>query len=267
VGAPEPEEIYERTRAEGKRRLERPLLELLATALAAGFDIAAGVAVLGLVESELEHHWGKHTAHVFGSVGFGIGFVFLVVGRGELFTENFLVPLAGLDHKEPHAWRKLAELWAVSPFTNVLAGGFIGVLLSVHSVLPYGAGASFVHTAQTLHENGWLALFVSAVFAGALITAMTWFVEGQENMMVRVVVAWIAGAILALGSFDHVIVATVEMVFGIRYGAPIPWSFVAENFFLAGGANLLGGVGLVTLIRFTQAHAGSGGAGTDRASG
>lgn len=267
MGAPEPEEIYRRTRTEGVRRLERPLLELVATALSAGFDIAVGVTVLGLVESELSHHWGTHSAHVFGSLGFGIGFVFLIVGRGELYTENFLVPLAGLDHKEPHAWRKLGELWAVSPFANVLAGGFIGVLLSVHSVLPYGTGASIARTAETLHENGWLALFVSAIFAGALITAMTWFVEGQESVMVRVVIAWIAGAILALGGFDHVIVATIELIFGIRFGAPVPWSFVVENFFLAGAANLIGGVGLVTLIRFTQAHAGGGAGGADGASG
>ncbi|HZT92175.1 MAG TPA: formate/nitrite transporter family protein [Gaiellaceae bacterium] len=259
MGAPEPEEIYERTRLEGRRRLERPLLELVSTAMAAGFDILAGVVVLTLLTSQLEHHWGKHAAHVFGSLGFGIGFVFLVVGRGELFTENFLVPLAGLDGKERNAWWKVGELWTVSPLFNILAGGVLGVLLTVHSVLPYGTGGSARQLAETVYANGWLALFVSALFAGALITAMTWFVEGQESQMVRVVVAWIAGAILALGSFDHVIVVTLELIFGIRYGAHVPWSFVVENFFVAAGGNMLGGIGLVTLNRFTQARAGGRG--------
>ena len=97
MSAPEPETIYARTRDEGRRRLERPILEVVSTALAAGFDIVAGVVALTIVESELAHHFGKHAAHVGGAVAFGIAFVFLVVGRGELFTENFLVPLAGLD--------------------------------------------------------------------------------------------------------------------------------------------------------------------------
>jgi formate/nitrite transporter FocA (FNT family) len=51
-------------------------------------------------------------------------------------------------------------------------------------------------------------------------------------------------------------VVTIEQIYGIRYGAPIPWSFVLENFFVAAGGNMVGGIGLVTLNRFTQARSG-----------
>jgi formate-nitrite transporter family protein len=256
---PQPEDIYFRTKEEGERRLERPLLEMISTALAAGFDIVAGIVVLALVESQLVHHFGRPTAHVFASLGFGVGFVFLVVGRGELFTENFLVPLAGLDHRRGGAWANLAKLWLTSPLFNVLGGLLIIVLLSTHSVLPYGTGAALVHTASVVHANGVLALFVSAVFAGALITAMTWFVEGQQSMLVRVVVAWVAGAILALGSFNHVIVVTLELIFGYRYGAHLHWLFILGNFSLAAAGNMVGGIGLVTLNRLTQGKQGARG--------
>jgi formate-nitrite transporter family protein len=131
------------------------------------------------------------------------------------------------------------------------------LLLSVHSVLPYGTGASIVDVAETLHANGVLALFVSAVFAGALITAMTWFVEAQVSIMARLVVAWIAGSMLALGSFDHVIVATLELIFGYRYGAHYPWTFILGNFGLAAAGNMVGGIGLVTLNRLTQGTQGT----------
>src|SRR5205814_10252337 len=100
VGAPQPEEIYERTKEEGERRLERPVLELVSTALAAGFDVVAGVVVLALLSAQLRHRFGIEAAHVFGAIGFGIGFVFIVVGRGELFTENFRVPIAGLGRRQ-----------------------------------------------------------------------------------------------------------------------------------------------------------------------
>jgi formate/nitrite transporter FocA (FNT family) len=254
MGVPQPEEIYELTREEGRRRLERPFLEMAATSIAAGFDIVVGVTVLVLLESQLEHDIGTHAAHVFGAIGFGVGFVFLIVGRGELFTENFLVPLAGLQGKPRNALWKLAELWTVSPIFNIAAGALLAVLVTVHSVLPYGSGKAAIRTAEAIHSNGWLPLFVSAVVAGGLITAMTWFVEGQRSIGVRVIVAWIAGAILALGTLNHAIVVTIEQIYGIRYGASIPWSFVLENFGVAAAGNMLGGIGLVTVTRFTQAR-------------
>ena len=253
MGAPEPEQIYERTRIEGERRLERPVVELASTALAAGFDIAAGVAFLAVTVAALRGHFGD-AARVPGAIAFGTGFVFLIVGRGELFTENFLVPLAGLEGKARNAWWKVAELWTVSPVFNIAAGAFFAFLLSVHRVLPQGSGAAMVDVASKLHDKSTLTSFVSAVFAGALMTAMTWFVEGQHAVGVRVVVAWASGALLALAGLNHVIVGTIELIFGMRYGADIPWLYVLGNFALAAAGNMLGGVGLVTLNRFTQAR-------------
>jgi formate-nitrite transporter family protein len=255
---PQPEVIYERTKEEGGRRLQRPPLEMVSTALAAGFDIVSGIVALALVMTQLEHWTGREAAHVFGCVAFGIGFVFLIVGRAELFTENFLVPVAGLSRRERSTWWALARLWTISPIFNVLAGLVAILFLSAHSVLPYGTGATLIDVAGRVHANGTLALFFSAVFAGALITAMTWFVEGQTSMLVRVVVAWIAGALLALGSFNHVIVVTLELIFGYRFGSRMDWSFIAGNFFLAAAGNMVGGIVLVTLNRLTQGR----GAGT-----
>lgn len=254
---PEPETIYERTKEEGRRRLGRPPLEEVSTGLAAGFDIATGVVVMALLINLLQHHFGKPAAEVFGSLGFGVGFVFLIVGRGELFTENFLVPIAGLDDEsETSSWRNLAKLWTISPIFNVLGGLVIILILTAHSVLPFGTGAAMVELAQRIHANGVLALFLSAVFAGALITAMTWFVEGQATMFPRMVIAWTCGSILALGHFNHVIVITLELIFGYRYGAHFDWAFIPGNFALAAAGNIVGGVGLVTLNRLTQGKAG-----------
>jgi formate/nitrite transporter FocA (FNT family) len=254
---PEPETIYERTKEEGHRRLTRPLLEEMSTALAAGFDIAAGIIVMFLLMHFTERQFGTDVAHVIGALGFGVAFVFLIVGRGELFTENFLVPIAGLDHEENDgAWRNILKLWTISPVFNILGGLITILIVTTHSVLPYGAGSAAIDVATRIHANGKLALFMSAIFAGALITAMTWFVEGQTTMMPRIVVAWICGAFLALGQLNHVIVVTLELIFGYRYGAHFNWAFIAGNFGLAALGNMVGGIGLVTLNRLTQGKAG-----------
>jgi formate/nitrite transporter FocA (FNT family) len=253
---PQPEDIYRRTREEGARRLQRPVLEVVSTAIAAGVDIAAGIVALALVSSLLTPHFGREVGHLGGSIAFGVAFVFLVVGRGELFTENFLVPIAGLDHRSGASWWALARLWTLSPLFNILGGTVLILILSVHGVLPDGTGTPLVDVARTVHANATLALFFSAVFAGSLMTAMTWFVEGQTRMGPRIVVAWIAGALLALGYFNHAIVETLDLVFGLRYGAAIPWAFVVGNFFLAAAGNMVGGIGLVTLNRLTQGSQG-----------
>jgi formate-nitrite transporter family protein len=253
---PQPEDIYRLTKEEGARRLDRPVLEMISTALAAGFDITAGIVALALVSTQTAPWVGQNAAHVFGSLAFGVGFVFLVVGRGELFTENFLVPIAGLDHRRRSSWAALAKLWLTSPLFNVLGGLVIILLLSTRHVLPSGTGKTLAENADKIHAHGALSLFVSAIFAGALITAMTWFVEGQVSMLVRVVVAWIAGALLALGSFNHVIVVTLELIFGYRFGAHFGWTFILGNFLLAAAGNMLGGLGLVTLNRLTQGKQG-----------
>jgi formate/nitrite transporter FocA (FNT family) len=257
VSVPEPEEIFEKTRREGERRLDRPFLEVVSTALAAGFDISAGVVLLAVLTAPLEPHFGRDAAGVVGGLGFGVGFVFLIVGRGELFTENFLVPLAGLHGKSRNAWWKVGELWAVSPVANILCGTLIALIVTAHGVLPGGSGSVLADAAQKIHANGTLTLFLSAIFAGALITAMTWFVEGHDSVGIRLTVAWVTGAFLALAHLNHVIVVTIELVFGVRYGAHIPYDFVVGNFFLAAAGNMIGGIGLVTLNRFTQAKAGS----------
>ena len=72
---PEPEEMYIRAKREGQNRLERPLTEICSTALAAGFDIVAGVAAMVIVTHLLTGTFGREVGHLFGSVAFGIGFV------------------------------------------------------------------------------------------------------------------------------------------------------------------------------------------------
>ena len=72
------------------------------TALAAGFDIVAGITVLALLTSEVDHHFGRRFAHVVGALGFGIGFIFLIVGgarEGDVAEPaRALDDLAALQH-------------------------------------------------------------------------------------------------------------------------------------------------------------------------
>ena len=253
MAAPQPEEIYERTREEGKRRLSRPLLELGATALVGGFDVAFGVAVFGLVAAGVAPRGGLGVAHLAGAIAFGIGFVFIVVGRSELFTENFLVPITGLSRRRG-SWLKLGELWLVSLVMNLAGGALMAVVLTSHGVLRTGTRDALVRLAEHIAHYSPGTSFLSGLVAGALMTLMTWFVEGAaESAGVRIVMAWAVGFVLVLGASNHAIVGTLELFYGIRAGADIGYSQLFANLGLSVASNLIGGLLLVTFARTAQA--------------
>jgi formate/nitrite transporter FocA (FNT family) len=254
VPALQPEQIYERTREEGRRRLGRPLLQLAATGLVGGFDVAFGVAAYALTAASLAPRAGEDVAHLGGAVAFGaIAFVFVVVGRSELFTENFLVPITGLS-RDRGSWYKLGELWVLTLVMNLAGGSVLAVILTSHGVLRAGAPDELSRLANHVDDYPTLTSFLSAIAAGGLMTLMTWFVEGAaDSMGLRVVMAWLVGALIVLGSFNHAIVSTIEFVFAMRYGGPISWSGLFRNLGLSVGGNLVGGLLLVTFVRSAQA--------------
>jgi len=253
--AREPEQIYERTRREGRRRLSRPLVELAATALVGGFDVAFGVIAYALVAAAI----GGEKGRVAGAIAFGIGFVFVVVGRSELFTENFLIPIAGLNRRDRGSWLKLGELWGVALVLNIVGGLLIAIIATSQGVLRAGADKPLLEVAHDLTHYSTLTAFLSALIAGALMTLMTWFVEGAaDSLGVRIVMSWIVGALIALGTFNHAIVSTIELIFGMRYGGDVGYGQLFGNLGVAVGGNFVGGLLLVTFARTVQAAEVSG---------
>jgi formate/nitrite transporter FocA (FNT family) len=183
-----------------------------------------------------------------------------VVGRSELFTENFLVPIAALERGNRRSWLKLAELWLVTLLLNLAGGAALVTILTSRAVLPPEATPPLVRLADDLAGAPLLGAFLSALVAGALMTLMTWMVEGAApSTGVRIAMAWMVGALIALGSFDHAIVSTLELLFGGRYGADVGAADVGTNLAIAVAGNLIGGIGLVTVARFAQALGSSRG--------
>jgi formate/nitrite transporter FocA (FNT family) len=249
---PEPHEIFHRVRDEGRRRLERTRLELASTALVAGFDVMFGVIALVTIAAALTPRFGEEPAHIAGAFGFGIAFVFITVGKSELFTENFLVPVTGLRQGIITKLR-LAQLWTISPVLNILGGTIMVMIVGVHGVLPHGSSETVSKIAEGFDKNSVATAFCSAIIGGALITVMTWMIEASATIGGKIFCAYIAGVLLTLGSFNHVIVVTIEMIFGLRVGADIGGLDVAQNFVVAAAGNMVGGLLFVTLTRTGQA--------------
>lgn len=251
--APGPEEIFERAKEEGRRRLSMPMLEQTSTAFIAGVTIVFGIAALGVVEALAEPRLGAELAALAGALAFGIGVVFLVVGRSELFSENFFGPVAtAFDDRGGGVWQSLGRLWGVTFVLNLVGGVVLIALLTIDGALPEGAADALGVVAEDIASKTMLATAARAFFAGALVTLLSYMLSAVNSVTSRILVAYMVGVLLALGPFDHVIVSVLHLLFGILDSHAVSWSDLGENLVITTVGNVVGGLGLITLTHTAQ---------------
>ncbi len=247
-----PQEIWEDALAEGHSRLQRGPLGLLSTGVLGGADVMLGIAALAVTTAALEEVMPPSLAHVIASLTFGIGFAFIVIGRSELFTENFLIPVtAAIARREPAS--RLARLWIFTFAANLAAMFGIAAALSVEQVLEPPVLEAAGTLADTLGDRDFVPSFISAIIAGMTMTIFTWLVLAAERDITRVVLALLLGFLLAAPSLNHAVVGFGELSFGLLAGtAQVGWDDLVKTLGTATLGNLIGGLGLVTVTRLFQ---------------
>lgn len=239
-----PESAFRRSVEEGRRRLRRGPLVLVATGLVGGIDIGVGVMALLLAEAGT----GSTLA---GGLAFGLGFMALALARSELFTEGFLLPVGAVLARKAKP-RALVRLWLVTLVSN-LAGGWIITYLIVAGMPELRSGAVAAGRYYALGIGLGERAFALAVLGGVVITLMTWMQQASESVLAKVVAAEMAGFLLGAGRLNHTIVASLLMFAAIHVGhAGFGYLRWAQAAGWAALGNLVGGIGLVTFLRLMQ---------------
>lgn len=255
---PTPDEIWDAAAVEGERRVTRSLPAIVSAAIVGGADVMVGTAAVVSVAGRLANITDPATADMLGAFVFGIGFVMIDVGRGELFTENFLIPFAGA-YAGKASPRQLGRLYGLTLVFNLVAVALIAWMLSIDNVLDTGSLQAAGRIADVYANRGVGAAFVSAILAGAVVTLWTWMSEAADSAIARITIAFLVGLVVAVSSLNHVIVVTGTMIFGKLAGTgSTEWVDIVRNFGVAIAGNLVGGVGLVTLTRVVQARGEEG---------
>lgn len=240
-GTDELTETFQRTVDEGEHRLTRSWPGLLSTGLVGGLDV--GVGVLGLLV--VKEATGSELLAGF---AFGIGFIALTLAQSELFTENFLVPVAAVTAQRA-SFGQLLRLW-FGTLTMNLAGGWVitGLIMAGLPKLRPTA-LEIAHDYTTLPVGRALPL---AILAGLIITLMTWMERATESVPAKIVAALSAAFLLVACTLNHTIVESLLLFAALHTGAPfgyLRWASIAG---LAAVGNSIGGLGLVTLLRLVQ---------------
>lgn len=254
---------FDRIVSEGTPRLHRPAVDLLATGTVAGLEVAIGVLALLYVR----HATGSE---LLGGLAFSFGFVALLLGRSELFTEGFLVPVTVVAAGAAKPY-DLLRFWVGSAVGN-LAGGWVMTWVAMQAFPELHDTAVEASTAFIDHGIT-LRAFCLAVLAGAVITLMTRMQNGTESMPVRVFTSVFAGFLLAGLGLSHSILESLLIFCGLHTGAvSFGYGDWAAWFGWTVLGNIVGGVGLVTLLRLirsrqlVEAHREDNGAWTPEAS-
>lgn len=254
MSEPAPKEIYNRAQDEGERRLSMPPMEQVSTGFIAGVTIVFGIVALAMAHHLVEPALGAEAAKLAGALAFGMGLVFLITGRSELFSENFFDPVAvAIDRRQKSTWLRLIRLWAIILVLNLLGGTVMTGVFIVEGALPSGAHEVLVTVAEEITAKSGLATFMRAIAAGTLLTLLSYLLHAVGSAGSRMVLAYLVGVFLALGPFDHVVVSALHLLAGLWLGANITYADVATNFVLATAGNLVGGLLLMTLTHTAQA--------------
>ncbi|MDQ2707669.1 MAG: formate/nitrite transporter family protein [Actinomycetota bacterium] len=242
VAQQDTERTFDRLVDEGHQRLGRSWSGVIATGLLGGLDVGVGVFALLLVE----HATGSK---ILGGLAFSIGFIALTLAGSELFTEDFLIPVAAVLTKTSSAV-SLLRLWSVTIVTN-LAGGWVITWIIIEgfpSLRPTAVEAATFYIGLGLT---WRA-FALALLGGFLITLMTHMQHSTDSDGVRLVPAIVMGFLLGAGQVDHAIVASLVSFAALHAGAPFGYGDWWELLALAVLGNMVGGLGLVTVLRLLQ---------------
>jgi formate/nitrite transporter FocA (FNT family) len=244
--------IHESIRKEGEQELRRTSSGLAWSGMAAGLSMGFSLLTVGALKASLPHEsWADPVA----KLGFPAGFLIVIMGRQQLFTENTLTPIIPLlARRDSHTFFNVLRLWAVVFVANLL-GTLTVALALTSSIFPQNMRDAFFQVAQTATQHPFWQAFLKAVFAGWLIALVVWILGGIRNGGAHIIFA--LTYIMGLSGFTHVISGSVDAFF-------LLWSHqmdIAGYFgFLIPTllGNIIGGIALVSIANHAQVTAGGG---------
>ena len=251
LSRPSAEEIYNQVARNARQELKRSSVSLGISGFGGGAFM--GLSAMGTALA-LSFLGSSDKAQLISRMFYPIGFIVVIIGRSQLFTENTLYPVALVLAERKHFWNTL-RLWSVVLPSNV-AGAFAFALLA--SLTP----ALNPHVLNALAQLGVDAtshpastVFWSGVMGGWIIALAAWLVSGSHSITGSVMVIWVLTFIVGLGNFAHCIAASGEVFIAILTHHA-GWSAYPHWFIPAVSGNIAGGVLMVTILEYGQVIVG-----------
>jgi len=242
-------QIHENVLRPAEHEIRRPAAALLLSSLAAGL-------VIGF--SPLMAAFAAHVApapyeHAAAAAAYPLGFIFVIMARSELFTENTLVPVIPLlERRDLDTLRLVARIWILLLVGNLVGTLLFAVTLARTQVLQPAYATQLLQMSREATTGGFLEIAYAAVFAGWLMALLAWLLASTTSTLAQIVFIWLCTAPISALHFRHSIVGSIEAFYRAALG-DASWGgmlggFVAPSVL----GNAVGGVLLVALLNYGQ---------------
>lgn len=240
--------IYEVVRRLGEEEMERPYLSLWWSGVAAGLSISFSVLAQAILETHLpDTEWRPLVA----SFGYCVGFLMVVLGRQQLFTESTItVVLPVLGKLTWHNLWRMTRLWAIVLTANMVGTLFAALFSSFTPVLPPELLQGMLAISRHLTEFSWSDMFFRGITSGFLIAAMVWMLPSAETAKFAVIT--LMTYIIAVGSFTHIVAGSMEAYLLVLWGDWQWWQMLLQFFIPVLLGNMIGGTALFAVISYAQ---------------
>lgn len=243
--------ILKHTEEAALTQLNRTPLGLMLSGFTAGLDIGFSVLMMAVVLTLFNGVFPAPVVHFLVSNMYPIGFMFVILGRSELFTEHTtLAILPVLQGLTP--LKKLLRLWAIVYFSNIVGGLIFALILSyLSSPLHFLQSWALVKISHDLISHSWMATLISAALAGWLMGLLAWLVAAARETISQILIIWIITTCIGLAGLAHSIVGNIEVAGGLFSGNI---SFVQYINFLIPVTlgNIIGGVFFVGILKYSH---------------
>jgi formate/nitrite transporter FocA (FNT family) len=233
---------------QGEDELERPAASLFWSGLAAGIAIIASVWAQGGLHQRLpDAPWRELVA----GLGYTLGFIIVILGRMQLFTEHTMVAVLPLA-KEPNRRNlaRTARLWSVVFAGNVIGAAFMAALCVHAGLVSTELLGAMLDVSGKLLEKSASEILLQGIPAGFLIASVAWIRSAADDSGFWIVL--ILTYAIALGGFTHVIAGAAE-AFLLLFAGKASLSWVIGTFLVpALVGNIIGGTGLFAMLAHAQ---------------
>ncbi len=251
--APGPAVVYEAIRHEAEMELARSNPALFWSGLAAGLSMGFSFLAEALLKSGLpDTSW----ENLIAKLGYSVGFMIVILGRQQLFTENTLTPVLQLLHRKTgDVLLNTARLWGVVLLANVLGTLVFALALVATPIVADAQHVALASVAKHALADDFWTTFTRAILAGWLIALMVWLLPVAETGRVTVII--IITYLVGIAGLPHIIAGSTEALYALLQGQAGLATVLGTFFLPTLLGNTLGGVALVAAINYAQVRADS----------
>ena len=244
-------QILEQVSKSGREELGRSSHALAFSGIAGGLTMGLTGLAVAVVQSTLgPGTTSEFVAHLF----YPLGFIAVIIGRAQLFTENTLYPVILVLDEHRHLGNML-RLWTIVYVSNLLGALAFAALVIRTPALNPGYQQQLMGLGMSALAASTGFVFWSAVIGGWLIALVAWMVTASHWTIGQVVIIWFVTFIVGIGHFAHCVATSGEILAAVVHGlAPVSMYFHWLLFATMG--NIVGGVMIVSLLNYGQVKAG-----------